>query len=123
MDVVEVSRERSIHLSAYFLGDVTTMAIGIQTSGKPSVYTEFAFQLMCNDAANLDLIAFGLEVLDQGDGAVTIAQGGIEDDVPASFNCGCTQLLGPLACIVVGMASPGVRILLAQALDVGVRIA
>lgn len=70
-------------MSAYFFGDVTTMAICIQTSGKPSVYAEFAFQLMCNDAANLDLIAFGLEVLDQCDGAVTIAQGGIEDG-PAS---------------------------------------
>lgn len=69
---------------------------------------------MRDDASNLYVVAFGLKVFDQCDRTITVAERGIEDEIPTTLDCCRTQLFGPLAGVFMCVASPCVWVLLAQ---------
>ncbi|MCY1383572.1 hypothetical protein D9M69_717130 [compost metagenome] len=82
---------------------------------EPRIHTEFALDAVCGDGTHFHLVAFGQQVFDD----IGSGRGGVQDDVLALADRGISQLGGPLAGVAMGLARPGVGVLLTQAMGLG----
>ncbi len=91
------------------------MALIKQLPGESLIHTQLALNPVAGDGAHLHVVAFGQQVFDD----IGSGRGGVQDDVLALADRGISQLGGPLAGVAMGLARPGVGVLLTQAMGLG----
>jgi hypothetical protein len=92
------------------------MAKTIHAPGEAVVHSQLALQPVRSDGADFHFVPQRLQFLDH----VGARHGGVQDDIFALGHSGFAQLCRPLAGVSVGMAGPGVRVLVAKLFDLRV---